>query len=321
MNGLGVLERIGELARSGEAVRAGHGGLAAGTVVEQAGLARHHHRRRRAGRLDRRRLRGAGGDPRGEAGHRGRERPAAAARHPGPVRHGRSRGDDGRADLLPERGRPRGLHRAGAPGAAPGDRGRLADGAHARRAGPGTGLAHRPGRPRGVHGGSADGAVDGRRRHPGPRRRGHDRARGRHAPRLPGPGRVPQARRGGARLPRRAGRAQGPAGPGARARGLDLGKTTHEEMAVAILAELVQLRASGALARRGAPRPNRPAAGSDRTAAQARRGGRPGLRDDGHAGRLGPAARARRASPTTSAAPAAAGHSAKSSAYIKAVLR
>ncbi len=28
--------------------------------------------------------------------------------------------------------------------------------------------------------------------------------------------------------------------------GLDLGKTTHEEMAVAILAELVQLRASGA---------------------------------------------------------------------------
>ncbi|HEY7276887.1 MAG TPA: XdhC family protein [Trebonia sp.] len=30
--------------------------------------------------------------------------------------------------------------------------------------------------------------------------------------------------------------------------GLDLGKTTHEEMAVAILAELVQLRASGALA-------------------------------------------------------------------------
>ena len=31
--------------------------------------------------------------------------------------------------------------------------------------------------------------------------------------------------------------------------GLDLGKTTHQEIAVAILAELVQLRASGALAR------------------------------------------------------------------------
>jgi xanthine dehydrogenase accessory factor len=31
--------------------------------------------------------------------------------------------------------------------------------------------------------------------------------------------------------------------------GLDLGRTTHQEIAVAILAELVQLRASGALAR------------------------------------------------------------------------
>jgi xanthine dehydrogenase accessory factor len=37
--------------------------------------------------------------------------------------------------------------------------------------------------------------------------------------------------------------------------GLDLGKTTHEEMAVAILAELVQLRASGAFAEVPAPRP------------------------------------------------------------------
>jgi xanthine dehydrogenase accessory factor len=36
--------------------------------------------------------------------------------------------------------------------------------------------------------------------------------------------------------------------------GLDLGKTTHQEIAVAILAELVQLRASGALAA-GAPAP------------------------------------------------------------------
>jgi xanthine dehydrogenase accessory factor len=36
--------------------------------------------------------------------------------------------------------------------------------------------------------------------------------------------------------------------------GLDLGRTTHEEMAVAILAELVQLRASGALAGGPAPR-------------------------------------------------------------------
>jgi xanthine dehydrogenase accessory factor len=37
--------------------------------------------------------------------------------------------------------------------------------------------------------------------------------------------------------------------------GLDLGRTSHEEMAVAILAELVQLRASGALGRIPAPRP------------------------------------------------------------------
>jgi len=36
--------------------------------------------------------------------------------------------------------------------------------------------------------------------------------------------------------------------------GLDLGKTTHEEMAVAILAELVQLRAAGAFAEAPAPR-------------------------------------------------------------------
>jgi xanthine dehydrogenase accessory factor len=36
--------------------------------------------------------------------------------------------------------------------------------------------------------------------------------------------------------------------------GLDLGKTTHQEIAVAILAELVQLRASGALPRPGAGR-------------------------------------------------------------------
>jgi xanthine dehydrogenase accessory factor len=41
--------------------------------------------------------------------------------------------------------------------------------------------------------------------------------------------------------------------------GLDLGRTTHEEMAVAILAELVQLRASGALPDVPAPRGDRSA--------------------------------------------------------------
>jgi xanthine dehydrogenase accessory factor len=50
--------------------------------------------------------------------------------------------------------------------------------------------------------------------------------------------------------------------------GLDLGKTTHEEMAVAILAELVQLRASGALAEVPAPR-----AGQAGQAGHAGRGG------------------------------------------------
>jgi xanthine dehydrogenase accessory factor len=40
--------------------------------------------------------------------------------------------------------------------------------------------------------------------------------------------------------------------------GLDLGRTTHEEIAVAILAELIQLRASGALPRQA--RPTKPAA-------------------------------------------------------------
>jgi len=39
--------------------------------------------------------------------------------------------------------------------------------------------------------------------------------------------------------------------------GLDLGRTTHEEMAVAILAELVKLRAEGALAERRKPRGER----------------------------------------------------------------
>jgi xanthine dehydrogenase accessory factor len=42
--------------------------------------------------------------------------------------------------------------------------------------------------------------------------------------------------------------------------GLDLGRTSHAEIAVAILAELVQLRASGSLVRRQTDRPARPAA-------------------------------------------------------------
>ena len=61
--------------------------------------------------------------------------------------------------------------------------------------------------------------------------------------------------------------------------GLDLGRTTHQEIAVAILAELVQLRASGVLA--GA-RDRRPATESARQAGPegARPAGRPALVTD-----------------------------------------
>ena len=103
-------------------------------------------------------------------------------------------------------------------------------------------------------------AVDGGGRDPGPRRRGHDRARGRGL-RPAYLGLVASRRRAEAVLGYLAergvpqdqlDRVHAPAG-------LDLGRTTHEEMAVAILAELVQLRASGALAdvpaHAGHPRP------------------------------------------------------------------
>ena len=57
--------------------------------------------------------------------------------------------------------------------------------------------------------------------------------------------------------------------------GLDLGKTTHQEIAVAILAELVQLRASGALAGTASAGTSTPATGS------ARRAGSEGTRPAG----------------------------------------
>ena len=66
--------------------------------------------------------------------------------------------------------------------------------------------------------------------------------------------------------------------------GLDLGHTSHREIAVAVLAELVQLRASGALA------PDHPAAACR---GRARDGGRPGLRHDGGRRRERSAVRAR----------------------------
>ena len=53
--------------------------------------------------------------------------------------------------------------------------------------------------------------------------------------------------------------------------GLDLGHTTHQEIAVAILAELVQLRASGALAGAAGAAPARPRQPPGRTPASERR--------------------------------------------------
>ena len=298
-------------ARAG--VRAGDRGLAPGPVVQPAGRAGDHHRRRRAARLDRRRLRRAGGDPRGAAGHRRGHGPAAAARHPGPVRRGGPGRHDRDPHRLPERGRAGGLHRAGPAGAAPGHRGQLADG---RRRWPPW-----PGR-------SAGGPTWSTAR-TSPRTcanersmivvatQGHDdedvleRAVAARPAYL---GLVGSRRRGAAVLGYLADRGV-PQEQLDRVRvpaGLDLGKTTHQEIAVAILAELVQLRASGALPRR---RPRRPAPRCRR------KPGRRGTTAPAEAvdpvcgmtvaAAVQPAAPARRRRPTTSAAPAAARRSSR----------
>ena len=150
-------------------------------------------------------------------------------------------------------------------------------------------------------------ALHGRGGHPGPRRRGGARAGGRRQARLPGPGRVAPAR----------GRACSATSPTGACRkdqldrvrvpaGLDLGSTTHQEIAVAILAELVQLRASGALA---GSRVSTPATGSARQAGDR---GRPQDPVCGMTVSARTAARCgTRRRPTTSAAPAAARRSRK----------
>jgi xanthine dehydrogenase accessory factor len=65
--------------------------------------------------------------------------------------------------------------------------------------------------------------------------------------------------------------------------GLDLGSTTHAEIAVAILAELVQLRASGAISGAAPPAASSasPPEGGPQDDLRRRRGDRPGLRHDG----------------------------------------
>ena len=132
-DGWDVLEQAGELARRGRGVRAGHRRLAAGAVVRAAGLPGHRHRRRRGPRLDRRRLRRAGRDPRGPAGDRGRAsrgcccsaRPSSSGAVPeGMTRH---------PDRLPERGRRWRSTSSRWSQPAPGRRRALADGPHAGR--------------------------------------------------------------------------------------------------------------------------------------------------------------------------------------------
>ena len=94
--------------------------------------------------------------------------------------------------------------------------------------------------------------------------------------------------------------------------GLDLGQTTHQEIAVAILAELVQLRASGALSRPQAAtgRIRRRRQAGPTRGDRARRGGRPGVRDDrGHG--VQPVRCGTTAPTTTSAAQAAARRSSR----------
>ena len=83
--------------------------------------------------------------------------------------------------------------------------------------------------------------------------------------------------------------------------GLDLGHTAHREIAVSILAELVQLRAAGALG----PAASTRAARTGCAARRDRHGDRPGVRDDRERRRRQPPARARRRRRTTSAASAA----------------
>ena len=178
---------------------------------------------------------------------------------------------------VPERGGARGLHRAGGLDASPGGRRSLADVAHVARAGPGA----RAGGP------SSSMARNSRRPTVDARAvvvvatQGHgDEEAVEHAvngsPAYRRPGGVAEARR--ARCSKYLADRGVPQHLLDRVRvpvGLDLGHTTHSEIAVAILAELVQLRASGALRLRS--RRHCSVAARDR--------GRPGVRHDRHGSR------------------------------------
>ncbi len=126
----------------------------------------------------------------------------------------------------------------------------------------------------GLHGrGSARRAVDGHRRHPGPRRRGHDRARGRACARPTWAWSRPAAAARPCSATSPSGACRRTSWTGCtRPPGWTSAGRRHEEMAVAILAELVQLRASGALADVPAPRAElRPGTRRSRAASWPRR--------------------------------------------------
>ena len=189
-------------------VRPGHGGVAAGALLGEARVARHHHRRRTGARLDRRRLRRAGRHPRGAAGDPRPGAGAAPARHARAVRRrpagaGRAPRDDRHPDLVPERGRRGGLRGTRRPDRAAHRRRPLADGAHPGRPGRRARLGRRGRRRRRLHRRRAGRPVGRRGRDPGSRRRGGARAGDLGPAGVRRPGRLAEARRGRARLPRR----------------------------------------------------------------------------------------------------------------------
>ena len=197
-------------------------------------------------------MRRAGRDPSGARSDRRGRAPFAVARHDRAVRCRHTGGDPRRADRLPERGRPRGLHRAGGADAAS-RRGRaFADGAHPCRDGRRPRLARRLARGQGL---SATGVEPRSMVVVATQGHGDEEAVEQAVAAAPAyVGLVASRRRGEALLGYLAQRGV-PSESLARVRvpaGLDLGRTSHREVAVAILAELVQRRAAGAMAGRGA---------------------------------------------------------------------
>ena len=157
-----------------------------------------------------------------------------------------ARGDVLRPDVVPERGRHADLRRTRRTRPRPGRRGRLPDDPHAGRAGRHPRLEEPRHRRRRLLRRRRHRALDRGDRLAGPRRRGRRTARGR-----------PRPRRSSAWSPRTSAaspllaylaergvpqhlldRVRTPVG-------LDLGRTSHQEIAVAVLAELVQRRAAG----------------------------------------------------------------------------